>query len=196
VRLRRDLRLVVATLRTRLFGRSDRARWSDDRELLPEWDERARIVASMIPPHSRVIEFGAGRRQVERFLDPSCSYVAADLLPRGEGSLVIDLNARPLPRFDPFDVAVFCGVLEYVRDVAAIIGWLRVGMIVASYEVASSRGAGERLRRARIGWVSSHTRDDFLRIFSDAGFELIDERLWRTPTGDEPIFLFGRQNSV
>jgi len=195
VGLTRDVRLFVATVRTRLFGRADRSRWSDDRELKTEWDERAGIVASMIPPRSRVIEFGAGRRQLERVLDPACSYVASDVVPR-ERSRIIDLNARPLPVIEQFDVAVFCGVLEYVRDVAGVVDWLRdrAALIVTSYEVASERSVAEQLRRARIGWVSSYTRAEFLAMFEAAGYGLIDERVWHTPTGDEPIFAF--QKSV
>ena len=79
-----------------------------------------------MPNYSRVIEFGAARRALEKYLDPSCVYTASDLVDRGLGTIVCDLNERPLPDLgaDAYDVAVLMGVLEYVRDMPSVIDWL------------------------------------------------------------------------
>jgi hypothetical protein len=76
---------------------SDRERWADLRNHEVDWDERTRAIARLIPPGSHVIEFGAGRRQLESRLPEDCSYSASDLVDRGLGTLLCDLNRRPLP---------------------------------------------------------------------------------------------------
>ena len=53
--------VTVRSLLCRVFGWSDRSRWSDTKELLTDWDERTRILARLVPDGARVIEFGAGR---------------------------------------------------------------------------------------------------------------------------------------
>ena len=76
-------------------------------------------IAKLIPAGSNVIEFGAGRRQLEKFLPAGCTYTPSDLVDRGPGTIVCDLNRPPLPdlRHLRLKVAVFGGVLEYVADV-------------------------------------------------------------------------------
>src|ERR1700677_4824121 len=102
----------------RWFGWSDRSRWRNTKELLPGWDERTLILASLLPGNSRVIEFGAGRRQLELHLPAGCTYIASDLVDRGKDTLVCDLNVEPRPDLSRLgiDTAVFGGVLEYIQD--------------------------------------------------------------------------------
>ena len=199
--LRRDLRLLWATARLRLFSRSDLRRWSDDREFDPQWDERAAIMARYIPPGSRVLELGAGRRSLERFLDPSCLYLPADLVSRGPDTIVFDLNRRPLPELAQYhaDIAVFAGVLEYVRDVPSVIEWLsrHAPACLVSYQLAHSRpGTASRLResarRAVIGWVNTYDRDELVAIFASFGYRCELEAVGETSLGGEPVILFRR----
>jgi hypothetical protein len=195
-------RLLLGLLGGWLGRRPDVSRWQRVSSFDAEWEERTRILARLVPRGSRVIEFGAGLRGLARHLDPSCSYVASDVIRRGPDTLVWDLNARPLPdlsRLD-VDVAVFGGVLEYLVRLAPIARWLsrHVAMCLASYECAvtapwSPGRLGERLRRARLGWVSTHTEAELLRLFRAAGFRCEQKVLWHTPTGDEPIFVFRRE---
>jgi hypothetical protein len=58
-----NLGMILHTLRTRVFRVSDRERWEDLRYHDVAWDQRTRAIADLIPPGSRVIEFGAGRRR-------------------------------------------------------------------------------------------------------------------------------------
>ena len=121
--------MIVAPLTSlvrKLMHRADVRRWSNLENFDRQWAERTRLMAQLIPPHSHVIEFGAGRRELESNLDPTCRYVAADLVTRGPGTIVLDLEARPLPDLSSFnfDVAVFGGVLEYLSDLPRVISWL------------------------------------------------------------------------
>src|SRR6201993_4161076 len=113
---------MIATL----FKRTDRRRWADPRNLYASWESRNEQLAALVPNNSRVIEFGAGKRILERYLDPSCTYTPSDMIDRGPGTIVCDLNERPLPDLgaDTYDIAVFIGVLEYLRDVPAVLDWL------------------------------------------------------------------------
>ena len=192
--LRRDLQLLGATLRLRLFSRSDVRRWSDERELNPQWDERARIIARHIPPGSRVLDLGSGRRSLERFLDSTCTYIPADLVSRGPDTVILDLNERPLPDLAGLgaDIVVLAGVLEYVRDVPSLIDWVtrQAPACLLSYQLASSTTWRESARRAVAGWVNSYRREDLHELFAGHGFQCELETVGDTSEGGEPILLF------
>jgi len=199
--LRRNWRLLGATLRLRLFSRSDVRRWSDAREFDPQWDERAEILARYIPPGSRVLELGAGRRSLERFLDSSCIYFPADLVARDPDTIVFDLNRRPLPDLEHLhaDVAVFSGVLEYLHDVPSVIDWVarQAPACLVSYQLARSRiRTGARWResasRASVGWVNSYSREELRDLFENRGYRCELDAVGDTSQGGEPILLFRR----
>ena len=121
----------------KLLHQSDYQRWTTPGSLETWWDTRTEKIAQLIPHNTRVIEFGAGRRQLEKFLDRSCTYIPSDLIDRGPGTIICDLNQRPLPdlRYVQAEVAVFSGVLEYIRDLESLIEWLseQVPFCIASY---------------------------------------------------------------
>ena len=196
-----ELTNALKVLRCRLLGRADVERWQDLGNHDVSWEERARLIASVIEPHSRVIEFGAGSRKLEKYLNRTCAYTPSDLVERGVGSFVCDLNSRPLP--DLFDtrvnVAVFAGVLEYLRDLPTIPRWLAryVPTCIASYECATTpprtiKRMRETIARAGIGWVNTYGRDEFLGLFAAAGFTCAQTLIWTHPEGPEPIFVFRR----
>jgi hypothetical protein len=195
-------RLLARTIAHALGRRPDVSRWEHASSFEAEWDERSRIIAGLVPAGSRVIEFGAGRQQLARDLDPTCMYLASDVIRRDASTLVADLNARPLPDLSALrpDVAVFAGVLEYLVRLAPITRWLarHVATCIASYECGrtppwSPARLGERLQRARLGWVSTYTEAELLALFRAAGFACEEKTVWHTPTGDEPIFVFRRR---
>lgn len=193
-----------ATLRCRLLGRSDVSHWSDPVSFDVEWDERARVAAALIPAGARVVEFGAGLRQLEAFLDPGVSsYIPSDLVDRGPGTLILDLNSRPLPSIENADTAVFCGVLEYLADVPEVVRWLSgwAGHCIVTYNCASSSPrtldrVAEVARRARSGWVNTFSEPDLCEQFASAGYELVERRTWSEAGGNEPIFVFRLQPAM
>ncbi|RWK38755.1 MAG: hypothetical protein EOR46_23475 [Mesorhizobium sp.] len=63
----------LKALRCKLFGKTDFERWTDASEF-EDWEERTKIIARIVPPGARVIEFGVGMGKLQRHLDPSCQY--------------------------------------------------------------------------------------------------------------------------
>ena len=181
----------------RSLGRSDYVRWADASNLEAWWEPRTRKLAAMVPKGTRVIEFGAGTRPLERCLDASCAYLASDLVERGPDTFVCDLNLRPLPDLGPLrpDVAVFAGVLEYVRDVPQVLGWLSgyVRYCVASYAIAHPGGLVRNVaagaRRTYYGYMNSYRETDLVTVFHQAGFACLRTDTWN----DQRLFLFARQ---
>jgi len=190
------LRVITTLLKT-----TDRRRWADPRNLYASWDPRNKQLAALVPNNSRVIEFGAGRRILERYLDPSCSYVPFDIIDRGPGTIVCDLNQRPLPDLgaNNYDVAVLSGVLEYVRDVPSVLDWLTkyVTVCVLTYAPAKVTGYSpgallERVGRLRHGWMNSYREEELRSLFRERGFELVDEEDWE----EQRLFVFSQRPST
>jgi Methyltransferase domain len=185
---------VVSTF----FKKTDRKRWADPRNLYVSWESRNKQLAALVPKNSRVIEFGAGKRVLERHLDPSCTYVPSDVVDRGPGTIVCDLNERPLPDLgsDLYDIAVLSGVLEYVRDVPSMLDWLTkyVAGCVLTYAPARANGFSpraliEKVSRLRHGWMNSYREDQLRSLFRERGFELIQEDTWE----GQRLFVFSQR---
>ncbi len=201
-----SIRLGLASLARKLTGRPDVKRWSDPDNFDAGWSSRSVLMAGLVPPGSRVLEFGAGRRRLEAALDPSCSYVPSDIVDRGPGTLVADLNARPLPSLAAIrpDVALFAGVLEYLVRVPEVVAWLAregVERCVASYECAPP--APDRVARLKVaaaryrsGWINTYTEEDLVAIFEQHGYRCEARHTWSTPDGDERIFELRRADAV
>jgi len=188
---------VTRTLRMRLFWHSDYDRWRNADNCLSWWATRTERMAQLIPPGSPVVEFGAARRSLEQMLPAGCSYIASDLVERGPGTLICDLNKRPLPelRYLNAHVAVFAGVLEYLNDLNAVIGWLsgKVTRYVVSYDCVKSRRFTvgrmmELLRRAGNGYMSYYTETQLIALFEKYGFDCSASETWR----DQRLFVFIR----
>jgi hypothetical protein len=188
-RVLEELRVLRNAISSRI-GRADYKRWSSPEGLEAWWDERTTLLARLVPDGSRVIEFGAGRRSLEKLLPANCVYVPSDLTDRGPGTLVCDLNRRPFPDLRPIapTVAVFSGVLEYVRDVRGLIDWLLasgVQTFVLSFDsfptgLGRVGGIKERRRRLYYGYMNNLTESDLKAIFETIGAQCVDEQLWTT----------------
>jgi hypothetical protein len=168
---------VGASVR-RAAGKSDYARWSGKKALSVDWDTRTKQIADLVKPGSKVLEFGAGRMVLRGFLPEGCSYTPSDLVDRGPGTIVLDLNGAALPSFERHDVAVFSGVLEYVNDVPRLVSHLSrfVGTVVASYGSTELNGPERRVQ----GWVNDYSTAQFIDIFKAAGFRCDHTEQWRT----------------
>ena len=191
--------LEVAILKS--LHRTDYRRWTKPDSLEVWWDSRTRLLAELVPAGSRVIEFGAGRRQLERYLDPHCTYVPSDLVDRGPGTIVCDLNRGPFPDLSTqrMDVAVFGGVLEYIVDLPALIEWLAesVTFCVASYACVVP-GAGlagrisDHLKRVRHGYMNHLTEVQIVDLFRARSFACRTRRTWDS----QRLFLFTRESEA
>ena len=187
----RALSSAVGTASRRAANRSDLQRWSDAANLSAEWDARTIAIAKLIPDHSKVLEFGAGRLVLPKHLQPNCSYTPSDICDRGPGTLICDLNNRPLPPIPFHDVVVFSGVLEYVHNVPEMIDHISSScrLIIASYVTASQKQLSEQLRRRGAGWVNDYTGEEFVEVFGHAGFRMIREAHF---SGSQNIYCFQR----
>ena len=175
----------------RILGRSDLRTWSDLENLSDDWHERTRRLASIIEPDSAVIEFGAGRFALADMLPEGCTYTPSDIVDRGKGTIVCDLNASTLPNFGSHDVAVFSGVLEYVHDVPRLISHLArsVDVIITSYAAVDRNR--KRNRRA-LGWVNDYTDSQFTKIFAAANFRKTGTDQWNS----QVIYRFQRHGKI
>jgi hypothetical protein len=145
----------------------------------------------MIEPGSAVIEFGAGRLVLADLLPNGCTYTPSDIVDRGRGTIVCDLNASTLPNFGTHDVAVFSGVLEYVHDVPRLVAHLTksVDVIITSY-AATDRG--RRRNRRAMGWVNDYTDSEFTELFEAANFRKTDTNAWNS----QVIYKFQRGSNT
>jgi hypothetical protein len=182
---------------TALRQKTDYNRWADARNIFASWESRSQRAAALVPAESRVIEFGAGNRVFERHLDPSCTYSPSDIVDRGPGTIVCDLNSTPLPDLgvDTYDVAVLLGVLEYVRDLPTVLDWLTelVPTLVLSYACArGSRYSPTRMAgsvgRLKAGWLNSYREDELCSMFSERGFAQPHVESWH----GQRLFVFSR----
>jgi hypothetical protein len=184
----RDEFRVLRNMLTSRFGTADYDRWSAPGGLEAWWDQRTTQLAAFIPAGSRVIEFGAGRRSLERLLPPDCSYVPSDLTDRGEGTIVCDLNRRPFPDLRDVapTVAVFSGVLEYIKDVKALTDWLvesGVQTFVLSFDgVPADLGwygrFREHRRRLYFGYMNHLTHAELIAILEGTGLRCVEAKAW------------------
>jgi hypothetical protein len=192
---------VTTVIVFRLFWISDYWRWSNAQNLETLWDSRTERIAKLVPMGSRVIEFGPGRRLLERLLHDTCHYIPSDLVDRGPGTIICDLNRRPLPdlRYLRADIAVFGGVLEYVIDLESVVEWLsrQVSCCIASYVfVTSSNGIAKKIRergyRLYHGYMNHYREDELIQIFDRYGFSCVKTDTWPP----QRIFLFHNRSAV
>jgi hypothetical protein len=188
--------LWSARERVRIYrGASDYRRWSNATSLsVLDWESRTAQMAKLIPPGTTVLEFGAGRMILKNHLAEGCKYIPSDLVDRGSGTIVCDLNARDLPVFPPHDVVFFSGVLEFVYDLNRLAAHISqdCNIIVASYScVAEEQAANKRARRAA-GWVNDYTSGEFERLFARSGFRCDHVECWNT----QKIYRFVREENA
>lgn len=167
--------------------------WADLANHRHSWDRRTILMSDYIPKGVKsLLEFGCGRCVVKNYLPEGCEYIPSDIVYRPDGekeTLICDLNKRPLPVLKPVDLMMFAGVLEYIKDVPAVIRHLSQftqGFIV-SY-CCSDYYTPEIVKTC--GWYSITNRE-FVKVFYDMGFEIVKIDKWE----NQRIYLFLRKNS-
>jgi len=165
----------------RLLLLNDAKRWSDSSELCHQWDERTKAIGGLIRANSRVVEFGAGRGSLVNYLPEGCTYCATDFVLR-KGMKLFDLNSREYPEIGSFDFAVFSGVLEYVKEIEEVAGYLssRTPEIIASYSPTDT--VPGKVNRRLCGWINDLSRRQFIATFEAPGYSLVKELQWNEQT--------------
>ena len=174
----KHLRNALCTMFRRTVGGSDYHRWGSLSNLSLGWDLRTKQIASLIPPGSSVLEFGAGRMVLRDYLPEGCLYTPSDIIDRGSNTIVCDFNAESLYDFPPHDAAIFSGVLEYVNDVPRLVTHLSkvVRIIIVSYAVTDYE-SNQIYRRAH-GWVNDYSLSELENIFLQKGFHSERVETW------------------
>lgn len=148
---------------------SDLARWADAGELASQWADRSKLAAALVGTGPRrLLDVGAGDMALRGFLPQDCDYVAADIVSRGPGCLVADLNRGQFPA-GTYDCVTFLGVLEYLHDP----GWaLAMAARAAPLAVVSycADTSGDRAYRRGLGWVNDFTKAAFEAVLGGAGW--------------------------
>lgn len=163
----------IATPATPLHP-TDIPRWSDPAKLHEEWDVRTVQMAQWVPPHSRVLEFGAARMVLRDHLPEGCVYIPSDVVDRGAGTMVCDLNSADWPKFPEVDVIFFAGVLEYLTDVRSVLARLEplCRTMVISYAVHWYDSAESVKIRTDLGWINHLTWPQLELMFRETGFKV------------------------
>lgn len=166
-----------SSIRLRKNNKTDYNRWKKSGELLLDWDERTNILAGMIEPGSRIIEFGAGNRSLKNNLPTNCTYTASDIWARIPDYLVCDLNENIEFEITNFNTAVFSGVFEYVYDIDKVFEQLSpaIDHIILSYSCSDISNA-DRLNN---GWLSDYSKGELECIFAKFKYKIVEYKEWR-----------------
>jgi glycosyltransferase involved in cell wall biosynthesis len=179
--------IIVAAMK---FSKlSNIRRWKNPDSLNKSWDARTIMIAKLIPPGTSIIEFGAGRMILKEYIPKTCSYTPSDIVSRGEGTIVIDLNSKPYPILNQhFDIAVFSGVLEYIYDIRELIVYLSsfVDSLIVSYAIADE--CDSLVHRRKQGWVNDYKYKDIVALIEASGFICRNVETWK----QQKIFIFQR----
>lgn len=175
----------------RAAGRGADRRWqAEDNFFEPAWDQRTRALSALVPADARaVVDYGCGAMALKAMLPDGVAYTGVDIAARGPGTLVVDFNAPEPPVLPEGEVAFFSGSLEYVVDLARLLGLVaeRHRVVVCSY-APMKRPDSPLAKRRQSGWVNDLTTSAFIAAFEAAGFHAVEMR----PHSDQRLFLFRR----
>jgi hypothetical protein len=150
--------------------RTDKRRWRKVATEVPPWDERNRMIATLIPPNSAVVDLGCGAMTLKGRLAAGCIYQPCDVVQSAPEVLQCDFNAGLYPALTrEYDFVICSGVLEYMRDPLGFLTRIsRYGTtVLLSYNPMQS-GESKMSRLAK-GWLSHMTQPELEQLFRDAG---------------------------
>ena len=152
----------------------DRFRWGNPSSYKPDWSDRARLAAPLIPDGAKVLEIGVGAGNLKRLIQDRCDYVGADLEPLDTETRSLNLDSEPLPH-ERYDCIVALGVFEYLhrsREAAAKLA-SSSDHIVLSYCCTREGFPSVAEIRGRRGWVNHFSEAEFTRMFASLGLDLV-----------------------
>ena len=169
--------------------KGDYERWTPLSSFKPAWNDRTDILRVLIPNEARtILEFGAGTCYLKTLLAPHQVYTPSDLVSRGPGTIVKDLNETPYDFIDgQYDVIVLSGVFEYILPIVEFIPYLAAitETVICSY-ANTMYDVNFSISQ---GWVNFFRQKEFVQMFKEAGFAHIYTRSWK----DQSLYIFGPQ---
>ena len=145
-------------------------RWSNIDSYSKTWEDRTRLMSSLIQPHCSVIEFGAGVNPISNYLPNNHCMITDFVNKPGFEFNYYDLNSDKLVDFGLYDYGVFSGVLEYIHRLPSKISYIsnRCKIIITSYATSDEYPKN----REKAGWVNSYSNTEFIEIFKGVGMKL------------------------
>jgi hypothetical protein len=134
-------------------------------------------MAGWVRPGDVVIDLGSGPRAFERHLPSGCGYVPVDVVPRGPGSVVCDLNRDQLPDLQG-DFVLMSGVLEYVHDLPRFLAWTARTAARGAVSYACSELFPDLRDRRAHGWVNQLTEAELRSALAAAGWDVLEDAEW------------------
>lgn len=131
-----------------------------------DWLERTKLVGEMIPDNTRIVEFGAGERNLQLFHPPGCTYIGYDIED-------FDLESTEWPIIPRHDVAVLCGVLEWLERPFAVLARMTAPILIATYDFSPGK---------RAEWRSHLTLAEFESLLQFSQYRVEATKAWREQT--------------
>jgi hypothetical protein len=172
---------IARILKTRWVVRvrgTDRSRWSRDSSFDNAWSGRHQLMVRSVRPGDAVIDLGSGPRALEEHLPDGCRYIPVDVVPRGPGSVVCDLNRDPMPDVRG-DVVVMSGVLEYIHDVHQLLTGARGLAPRAVVSYATVEAFSDIRDRRSHGWMNDLGLPVLRDAFTTSGWSVSGEQEWQ-----------------
>jgi hypothetical protein len=177
----------------------DRQRWGNPLSYKPEWSQRAKCAASLVPDNVSVLEIGVGTGVFREMVKGRTTFVGSDLQPLDTTSIALDLDHDPLPD-TRFDYVVLLGVFEYLHrpEPAAERISNSADHVIVSYCCRRADLAPPAVfesRRQR-GWVNSFDQAEFIQLFSQHGHELFSIMLLNATDDLEEFLMEYRRSDI
>lgn len=153
-----------------LLRKNNLRRWTQVSQEIPSWDDRNRLIASMVPPGSSALDIGAGAQTLRRHLREPSRYTPCDLVRSTPDTILCDFNNGLIPTGIPkHDFAICSGVLEYIRTPAPFLQFLRDHgrQVVLSYNVRLPDDS--LVDRLVNDWVNNFTATEIRQLLIDHG---------------------------
>lgn len=170
----------------------DRQRWARPESYRPDWAERARLAAEIIPDGASVFEIGVGAGWFRDHIKSRCNYLGADLEPLDPATLRLNLDSDSLPP-GPFDFVVCLGVLEYLHYSEQAVGRMcrsgRSILCTYCFPRTPTHVFDAQTNRAKRGWVNCLSRTEIAELFGNAGFNSIRELPYNSADDFEQILM-------
>jgi hypothetical protein len=177
----------------------DRQRWGNPLSYKPEWSERAKYAASLVPDNVSVLEIGVGNGVFRELVKGRTTFVGGDLQPLDAESIALDLDRDPLPDAR-FDYAVLLGVFGYLHQPASAAEKIcnSADRVIVSYCCRRADLASEAVleSRRRRGWVNSFDRTEFIQLFSGHGHELYSSMILNATDELEELLMEFRRSDM
>lgn len=162
-----------------VFSRTDLNRWKTVAKSAPTWDERNRLIASMVSPGSSVLDLGAGAQTLRWHLK-DCKYQPCDVVSTTPDTLFCDFNNGIYPSVSAqFDYVICSGVLEYIRKPREFL--IQCSLLGAKKIItyAPFLPSQSHIWRLNQGWFNHMKQSDLERLFDEVGFQWKLAAVWK-----------------